>query len=231
MLSRRDVLRLSALAAAGFSRVARASAADKPATTVGADEALARLLEGNKRYVEGNLVQPRRRPEDFKALAEGQTPLAVIVACADSRVAPELLFDQGVGDLFVVRVAGNVVSSGGAVVTGSIEYAVAELGVRLVMVLGHSQCGAVKAAIKHLEAKDALPGSIGELVDAIKPAVLAAKRNPGDLLDNAIKANVERGVTRLKGLEPILAGAVRLGKVRIVGANYDLRTGKVMVLA
>ncbi len=231
MLSRRDVLRLSALAAAGFSRVARASAADKPATTVGADEALARLLEGNKRYVEGNLVQPRRRPEDFKALAEGQTPLAVIVACADSRVAPELLFDQGVGDLFVVRVAGNVVSSGGAAVTGSIEYAVAELGVRLVMVLGHSQCGAVKAAIKHLEAKDALPGSIGELVDAIKPAVLAAKRNPGDLLDNAIKANVERGVTRLKGLEPILAGAVRLGKVRIVGANYDLRTGKVMVLA
>jgi len=231
VLSRRDVLRLSALAAAGFSRVARASAADKPATTVGADEALARLLEGNKRYVEGNLVQPRRRPEDFKALAEGQAPLAVIVACADSRVAPDLLFDQGVGDLFVVRVAGNVVSSGGPAVTGSIEYAVAELGVRLVMVLGHSQCGAVKAAIKHLEAKDALPGSIGELVDAIKPAVLAAKRNPGDLLDNAIKANVERGVTRLKGLEPILAGAVRLGKVRIVGANYDLRTGKVMVLA
>jgi len=98
------------------------------------------------------------------------------------------------------------------------------------MVLGHSQCGAVKAAIKHLDAKDALPGSIGELVDSIKPAVLAAKRNPGNLLDNAIKANVERGVTRLKGLEPILAGAVRLGKVRIVGATYDLRTGKVMLL-
>ena len=112
------------------------------------------------------------------------------MGCADSRVSPEILFDQGVGDLFVIRVAGNVVSNAGVIVKGSIEYAVAELGVPLILVLGHTQCGAVKAALQHLDAKDALPGAIAGLVDVIKPAVAAAKGKPGDPLDNAIRANV-----------------------------------------
>src|SRR5262249_58858291 len=155
---------------------------------------------------------------DFRPLAEGQAPLAVIVGCADARVAPELIFDQGVGDLFVVRVAGNVVSGAGASVKGSIEYAVAELGVRLVLVLGHSHCGAVKAAVKHIEANDALPGSVGDLVAAIRPAAAAAKGRPGDPPHNALRAHVERGVERLKGLEPTLAGPVRAGQGRVVGA-------------
>ena len=153
--------------------------------------------------------------------------MAVIVGCADSRVSPELLFDQGVGDLFVVRVAGNVVSGAGTPVKGSIEYGVAELGVSLVMVLGHSECGALKAAIKHLDDKEPLPGAIGPLINSIRPAVLKAKGRPGDLLDNAIRANVEIGVGVLRSLQPIVAPAVKRGRVKVVGAVYDLRTGGV----
>jgi carbonic anhydrase len=235
-LSRRGFLQRSGLAVAALAvrspdpaAGAAEPAAGKQTAAPGADEVLARLVEGNQRFTKGELQHPRRRPEDFRPLAEGQSPVAV-VGCADSRVSPELVFDQGVGDLFVVRVAGNVVSGGGALVKGSVEYAVAELGVPLVLVLGHSQCGAVKAAIKHLDANDALPGSIGDLVAAIKPAVAEAKGRAGDLLDNAIKANVERGVQRLKGLEPILAERVQKGKVKVVGAVYDLASGKVSVL-
>jgi carbonic anhydrase len=123
-----------------------------------------------------------------------------------------------------------VVSGTGALVKGSIEYSVAELGVRLIMVLGHSQCGAVKAAIEHIDANDALPGSIGGLVDLIKPAVIAAKGRPGDKLNNVIRANVERCAARLKGLDPILSKLVNQNQLTVVGATYELATGKVEVL-
>lgn len=231
LLSRREFVRLSGLAAgtAGLTLPTNSIAADPPVDR-DPDTVLARLLDGNKRFVGGELAHPGRKPADFGPLAEGQAPLAVIVGCADSRVAPEVLFDQGVGDLFVVRVAGNVISGAGATVKGSIEYAIAELGVRLVMVLGHGKCGAVKAALKHIDANDALPGSIGDLVATIRPAAAAVKDKPGDTLENAIRANVERGVERLKGLDPILAGPVKAGKVKVVGAVYDLRDGKVSVL-
>jgi carbonic anhydrase len=172
-----------------------------------------------------------RKPEDFAADAAGQAPAAIIVGCADSRVAPELIFDQGVGDLFVVRVAGNVVSGAGPLVKGSIEYGVAELGARLIMVLGHSQCGAVKAAIEHIDSNDKLPGSIGELVELVKPAVIAARGKPGDKLTNVIRANVERCVARLKGLDPIVAKLAQKGELKIVGATYELKTGVVEVVA
>jgi carbonic anhydrase len=231
-VSRREFMRLSGLAAgaAGFALSTlptMARAAVPPAGRRDADAAVTQLLEGNRRFIKGDLAHPRRKPEDFMPLAEGQAPMAVIICCADSRVAPELIFDQGVGDLFVVRVAGNVITGAGDSVKGSIEYAVAELDVRLILVLGHSQCGAVKAAIKHIDAKDTLPGSIGGLVDLIRPAVAAVKDKRGDMLDNAIKANVERGVERLKGLEPILADSVRKGTLKVVGAVYDLYSGKV----
>jgi carbonic anhydrase len=131
----------------------------------------------------------------------------------------------------VVRVAGNVISGAGATVKGSIEYAVAELGVSLVVVLGHSNCGAVKAAVKHIDARDALPGAINDLVNTVKPAVVKTKDAKGDAVANAIKANVEIGVERLKGLEPILAGPVRDGKVKVVGGVYDLRTGSVTMVS
>ncbi len=232
-MSRREFMRFSGLAAvlAGLALSTRGRAADLSSGGRDADTVLTQLLEGNRRFMGGELAHPRRRPEDFVPLAEGQAPLTAIVCCADSRVAPELIFDQGVGDLFVIRVAGNVITGAGDPVKGSIEYAVAELGVRLILVLGHSQCGAVKAAIKHIDAKDTLPGSISGLVDLIRPAVTAVKGQPGDILDNAIKANVERGVERLKRLEPILAGSVKKGTLKVVGAVYDLHSGKVMAFA
>jgi carbonic anhydrase len=227
-LSRREFVRLSGLAA-GVALPA-AARADEPAADRDPDAVLARLLDGNRRFMRGHLAHPGRKPEDFAPLAEGQAPLAVVVGCADSRVPPEVIFDQGVGDLFVVRVAGNVISGAGASVKGSIEYAVAELGVRLVIVMGHAACGAVKAALKHIAEDDRPPGSIGDLVATIRPAALAAKGRPGDLLDNAIRANVERGVERLRGLEPLLAEPVKAGRVKVVGAVYDLRGGKVTIL-
>jgi carbonic anhydrase len=203
--------------------------AGEPAPNRDPDTVLARLLEGNKRFVNGQSTRLGRKPADFAADAQGQAPLAIIVGCADSRVSPELIFDQGVGELFVVRVAGNVVSGTGPLLKGSIEFAVAELGARLIMVLGHSQCGAVKAAIEHIDANDALPGSIGGLVDLIKPAVVAAKGRPGDKLNNVIKANVERCVARLKGLDPILSTLFDKNELKVVGATYELRTGEVEV--
>jgi len=194
-----------------------------------AGEVLKRLLEGNQRFMRGEAASPRRGPDDFRPLAEGQRPVAIIVGCADSRVPPELLFDQGVGDLFVIRVAGNVVKGAGPPVKGSIEYGVAELGVSLIMVLGHSECGAVKAAIKHIDDRDSLPGALGLLVNSIKPAVVKARRMPGDLLDSALRANVAIGVETLRDLQPIVAPAVKRGQVKVVDAMYDLRTGGVSV--
>jgi carbonic anhydrase len=190
------------------------------------------LLEGNARFVAGKdtAAAAQRSPERREKLVEGQNPFAVIVTCADSRVAPELLFDQGLGDLFIIRVAGNVISGAGAVVKGSIEYAVAVLGSPLVMVLGHSKCGAVDAALKYLDDGKPAPGAIGELVRVIKPAAASVKDKPGNKLENAINANVREGVKTLKGLDPLIAPAVKEGKVKVVGATYDLRTGKVTML-
>jgi carbonic anhydrase len=230
-------MRLAGWAAAGvvvgsasqWAMAADATLADPRQGMTGADS-LADLLAGNERFVAGRPESPRRRPEDFEPLAAGQFPQAAIIACSDSRVPPEILFDQGVGDLFVIRIAGNVIGGSGPVVKGSIEYAVAELKVPLVMVLGHSNCGAVKAAVKHIDDHEDLPGSIDNLVNLIKPAVEQVRGKPGDMLTNAIRANVEFGVARLKGLEPILAGPVRAGKLQVVGATYDLATGRVKMV-
>jgi carbonic anhydrase len=234
-VSRREFV---ALAAAGLSLAVpkglfaldQKEAAGKARPPISADEALRQLIEGNARFVKGQPENPRRGPDDFRSLSEAQYPEAVIVSCSDSRVAPEILFDVGVGDIFVVRVAGNVVSGAGVTVKGSIEYGIAELNVPLILVLGHSGCGAVKAAMKHIDAKDSLPGAINGLVELIKPAVTQSKGSSGDPLENAIRKNVEIGVERLKELQPILAPRVKDGKLKIVGAVYDLRTGAVTML-
>lgn len=230
--SRRDFLGVGGLAAGavalGVSLEAPAAEAPKDAETKGP---LGKLLEGNRRWVAGRSARVGRTPQDFASDAAGQAPFAAIVACADSRVAPELVFDQSVGDLFVVRVAGNLVSGAGAAVKGSLEFAVAELGVKLIMVLGHSHCGAVKAAIGHVEGHDLPPGAIGELVALIQPAVVAAEGKPGDMLDNVIRANVERCVGRLKGLDPIVSEFVKRGELSVVGGVYELATGVVGVVA
>src|SRR5262245_50047632 len=234
-LSRRDFVALSSAAglSLGFRRAnAQIPAAKRPSTNPPtAEEILRDLMDGNTRFTSGQVTGPRRAPSDFAALAEGQRPEAVILGCADSRVSPEILFDQGVGDLFVVRVAGNVVGGAGPVVKGSIEYAIAELQVPLIMVLGHSNCGAVKAAVQHIDAHDALPGAINDLVNLIKPAVEKSRSQPGDKLENAIRANVALGVERLKSLAPILGAAVEEKKIKVVGATYELKTGKVSLVA
>jgi carbonic anhydrase len=217
----------------GLSGVAGRSplrAADRPAPAQPA-AVLEKLLKGNQRFAEGKPIHPRRGPKDFAASAAGQAPLAVIVACADSRVAPELIFDQGIGDLFVVRIAGNIISGAGPTVKGSIEYAVAELGARLILVLGHTGCGACKAAIEHIEANDALPGAIGELINPIRPVVRSVAGEPGDKLTNVINANVKEGVKRLQSLEPILSKLSNSGELKVVGGTYQLSTGKVELLS
>jgi carbonic anhydrase len=194
-----------------------------------AEEALALLLSGNERFLQGKPLGPRRNPAAFRQAAAAQFPFAAVVTCADSRVAPEILFDVGVGDIFVVRVAGNVISGSGVPVRGSIEFAAAELEVPLVLVLGHSQCGAVKAAMRHIDAHDALTGALKGLVALIRPAVARSRKLPGDPLENAISANVAVGVERLK-VEPVLAPLVQAGTLQVVGAVYDLQTGKVSML-
>jgi carbonic anhydrase len=231
-LTRREFVYLSGAAAVGLAAQApslRAAAEEKAPRSP--DVIWRELLAGNERFVKGTLEHPRRTPDEFKQLAEGQFPEAVIVGCADSRVPPEILFDQGVGDLFVVRVAGNVVDGAGAILKGSIEYAVAELNVRLIVVLGHSQCGAVKAAIKHIDAKDKVEGSIGRLIESIQPAVTEVRGKDGDLLEKAIQANVALGVAKLKTLDKVLKNAVDKGEVKVLGATYDLATGKVAEVA
>ncbi|HEY4233720.1 MAG TPA: carbonic anhydrase [Lacipirellulaceae bacterium] len=218
-----------------LSLVAVVRAADdansKPAVAVPKpDDVLKRLIEGNERFASGQAHSPRRSPADFRAVADGQNPVAVIVACADSRVSPELLFDMGVGDLFVIRVAGNVVDGAGVTVKGSIEYAIAELNVPLVVVLGHTSCGAVKAAVGHIDQKDSLPGGINGLVELIKPAVAKVQGQPGDIYDNATRENVRIGVEKLQNLPPVLAPRVAAGSVKVVGGVYDLHSGKVELL-
>jgi carbonic anhydrase len=194
------------------------------------DEVLSGLLAGNLRFSKGLTENPRRSPADFRPLAQGQYPGAVLVSCADSRVAPEILFDVGVGDIFVVRVAGNVIDPNSAMVMGSIEYAVSQLNVPLVLVLGHTTCGAVRAAKEHIDAKESLVGSIQSLVDLIKPAVLQTRELPGEALTNAVIRNVQLGVGRAETSEPILGPRFREGKLRIVGAIYDLSTGLVTLV-
>lgn len=209
-----------------------ASHAAAPAQTkkVTADDTLKQLMEGNARFAKGEAIHPRRSPADFRAVSESQSPIAIVVACADSRVSPELLFDAGVGELFVIRVAGNVVDRAGVTVKGSIEYAIAELNAPLVVVLGHTNCGAVKAAVQHIDQKDSLPGAINGLVELIKPAVTKVQGQPGDIYDRVTRENVNAGVEKLKSLEPIIAPRVKTGSVKVVGGVYDLQTGTVKLL-
>ncbi len=229
-VSRRELMFVAAFASAGSWKLKAQSPLKPDSGIVTPDQALRDLLAGNHRFVTGHRTSPRGRPEEFRALAHGQFPEAIIVCCADSRVAPEILFDVGVGDIFVVRVAGNVIDGAGATVKGSIEYAVAELNVPLILVLGHSGCGAVKSAIQHIDNRDSLPGAISGLVELIKPAVVTSKGLPGDPLENAIRQNVQTGIEKLRSLEPIVGPRVKDGKLHVVGGVYDLSTGSVALI-
>lgn len=188
--------------------------------TFQAEEALQALREGNRRFAAGQAVHPHQDPARREESLPGQHPFAAILACSDSRVPPEVIFDQGLGDLFVVRTAGHVADD---VALGSIEYAVEHLGVPLVVVLGHTRCGAVTAALHSDEA----PGHIAAVVQAILPAVQEARRMPGDPLSNAIDAHIRQVVAYLRAVSLILAEREHAGTLRIVGARYSLENGKV----
>lgn len=184
--------------------------------------ALARLREGNERFVAGRMIRPEQSPQTRIRLSTGQKPFAVVVSCSDSRVAPEVVFDQGLGDLFVVRVAGNIVDDAGL---GSIEYAIEHLHTPLIVVLGHEKCGAVSATLEALQPPFERPhGALESLVDDIAPAVKKALTQEGDLLKNAILANIELSRDRIND-DSVLRDNLNSGAVRIVTGYYSLTDG------
>jgi carbonic anhydrase len=190
-------------------------------------EALRRLTEGNARFVAGTSLHPDQSLERRSAVSEGQSPFAVVLSCADSRVAPEQVFDQGLGDLFVVRSIGQVVDHA---VRGTLQYGVSELAAPLVVVLGHSRCGAVKLAVEAVAKKSKPVGNdIDTIISALKPAVEEAEElgaTEKNVLNASIGINVEYIVEQLKAT-PVLSAAAKLRKTKIVGATYDLASGEV----
>ncbi|HNX39855.1 MAG TPA: carbonic anhydrase [Methanothrix sp.] len=201
------------------------TAASESGNSITADEALNKLLEGNSRFASNSSIHPDQSMERRAELLAGQHPFAVIVGCSDSRIAPEVLFDQGLGDIFVIRTAGQVIDNASL---ASIEYAVEHLGVPLVLVLGHDSCGAVTAVVQGGE----VPGHLGSLVEFIQPAVEQAREagNESLLLDSSIDNNVWNIVEQLESSQPILSEKVESGEVMIVGARYHLDSGEVEIL-
>lgn len=184
------------------------------------EEAMERLIAGNKRYVEAKMTHPHQDAKRREELGGGQAPFAIILGCADSRVPPAVLFDQGLGDLFVIRVAGNIIDDA---ILGSIEYSAAHLHTPLMVVLGHSKCGAVGATAAGGE----LEGHLPSLAKAIQPAVDKAKEMDGDLVDNAVRINAKMVAEQLRTSKPVLADLVNAGKLKVVAARYDIDSGLV----
>lgn len=205
-------------------------AAEPPAAGVTPDEALQKLVEGNKRYVAGAMTKITHCDEAARqSVAKSQKPFAIILSCSDSRVPPEIIFDQGLGDIFVVRVAGNVPDP---VTIGSIEYAAEYLGSPLVLVLGHERCGAVTAAV---DAKGEPEGNIGAIVKRILPAVEEARsqvkgKDKAELVETAISDNAILVAKSLTRQAPVLRRLVKEGKLKIAVGKYDLDDGKVTIL-
>jgi carbonic anhydrase len=225
-MKRISLLLLMLIVVAGLAAPAAATTA---ASGISADEALRLLKEGNARYVDGKLQHPRQDgARRGLTAAQGQHPLAAVLTCSDSRVPAEIIFDQGIGDIFVIRVAGNVAATDEI---GSIEYAVDHLGVPLVVVMGHTQCGAVTAVVDDTK----LPPNIANLVEPIKPAVDKAREaNPEAakevLLKAAITGNVWQAMEDMLRLSPLIREKVRDGQAQVVGALYDLDSGQVQWL-
>jgi len=238
-VGRRDLLKLVGAGGAGLAATAaggvlwtaqeaispQAAAAEYQSNPkpVSPDEALKRLVEGNKRFVQERRQNPNQSIARLQLVAKGQYPFAAMLSCADSRVPSEIVFDQGLGDLFVVRLAGNVVSPTSL---GSLEFATAVLGAQLIVVMGHERCGAVAAAVKG----DPLPGRIGTFVEDIKPALAKVKGKSGDPVENAVVANVQYQVELLQETSVMLAQLIQEGKLKIVGSRYDLDSGEVTIV-
>jgi len=211
-------------AGATMAGVALPAASAEIKTTLTPDQALDALKQGNRLFLADRLpAEPNRRDRRL-AIAKSQAPFAVLVSCSDSRVPPEALFGRGLGDLFIIRVAGNSISQEGL---GSIEYAVAELGVPLVVVMGHERCGAVGAALSVVKDHTIFPGAIGDMVQPILPAAISTRDKEGDWLDNAVRQHVVNVVEKLKISGRLIEDPIESGKLKIVGARYDLDDGSV----
>jgi carbonic anhydrase len=190
------------------------------------DVALKELMDGNTRFVDAQMVHPAQDPATRLRVSKGQRPFATILTCSDSRLPPEVIFDQGLGDLFVVRVAGNVVDPA---LLGSVEYSVVHLHAPLVLVIGHERCGAVEATLESIQDNATPHGDIAALVEAITPAVPVAKTRPGGLLDNTIRVNAEMSRDAVaKSSE--LAEPLKSGRLKVLAAYYGLDDGRVTLL-
>jgi carbonic anhydrase len=227
-MERRDLLKLSAIAPVAIAanclwQTQPAQAAVSASAPLTPDQALKKLMLGNQRFVQHLLRHPHQSKARLDETAQAQHPFVTVLSCADSRVAGELLFDQGLGDIFDVRVAGNIATPE---VLGSIEYAVQMLGTPLLMVLGHERCGAVTAAVQ----QEALPGSIGSFVDAILPAIAKSKSLDGNAVESAVVANVHYQIEQLSERSQILRDRQAANTLKIIGGRYDLDTGKVTLL-
>jgi carbonic anhydrase len=223
-LNRRKLLQgaLAATALAAMPRPLRAMPNAIPPSA-----ALQRLMDGNARYMR-NQVDPKNFNAGRAARAEAQYPIAAILGCADSRVSAEFIFDQAPGDLFICRVAGNYMNVD---ILASLEYGVEVLGAPLVMVLGHTNCGAVKAVLQYEKDRKPLPGHLQMLLDAVSPGVVEAmQQGPTDQLDHAIEANVRYNAQRLRQAHPVIAKAVDEKRVEVVSAVYELASGQVRLL-
>ncbi|MEH2158000.1 carbonic anhydrase [Nostoc sp.] len=187
------------------------------------DKALQELLDGNERFAKRKRRNPDQSYSRLVEVAKGQKPFASILGCADSRVPSEIVFDQGLGDLFVCRIAGNIATTQQI---GSLEFGSLVLGSKVIMVVGHERCGAVEAAIKGAP----VPGRIGSLLEAIKPSVESSKGKSGDKLENACKANILAQVEKLKS-STVLSELIKAEKLKIVGGYYDLDTGEISLVS
>lgn len=233
-IGRRNLLKIGSIGAFGlaattgslFWQVKQAQAANLSSIASGSlspDDALQKLMAGNQRFVRHQVTSPDRSEARLLEVAQAQHPFATILTCADSRVPAEIIFDWGIGDIFDVRIAGNIATPESI---GSIEYAVVVLGSPLLMVLGHERCGAVTAAVQN----DSLPGEMGSFVQPILPAVKLVKDLPGDAVDNAVIANVRYQIEQLQRSK-LLTERLQSGKLKIVGGRYDLDTGEVKIVA
>lgn len=214
---------VSAVMGSAFWNIQQPSAIAAPLMAYNPNAALKRLMDGNQRFVHQLSEHPDQSQARIQEVAQAQQPFAALLSCADSRVPPEILFDEGIGDLFDIRVAGNIVTPE---VLGSLEYAVDILGTPLIMVLGHERCGAVTAAVQGKR----LSGHIDSFVKAIKPAISKIEGESDDLVDNAVVANVQYQIQKLKQNSNILSQRLLDGKLKIVGGRYDLDTGEVTLI-
>jgi carbonic anhydrase len=223
-LRRRHLLKFIGITGIGtFSGLLGNTSSVLASINISADDALNRLMEGNHRFTQQQPEYPHQGLKRLQEVAYDQHPYATILSCADSRVPAEIVFDAGIGDLFDIRVAGNIVTPE---VLGSIEYAVLQLNTPLIMVLGHERCGAITAAVKGGK----LPGSIGTLVAAIQPGIDLTEGSSEESIEKAVVANVSYQINAVKRNSSLIAEKILKNKLRIVGGRYDLDSGKVEII-